>query len=156
ISGTITDASGRTLSGQTTEAFWNSVRHAKPISVGLNCALGPKELRPYLEELSGKADTYVSAHPNAGLPNAFGRYDQSPEDMAHTVGEFTAADFRSIAGGCCGPTPAHVEAIANALSSSPPRQRPDSPNACRLSGREPFTIVRGSLFVNVGVRTNIT
>ncbi|CEA06464.1 B12-dependent methionine synthase [Pseudomonas saudimassiliensis] len=156
ISGTITDASGRTLSGQTTEAFWNSVRHAKPISVGLNCALGPKELRPYLEELSGKADTYVSAHPNAGLPNAFGEYDESPEDMAEIVGEFAASGFLNIVGGCCGTTPAHIEAIANAVSSYPPRQIPDIPKACRLSGLEPFTIDRSSLFVNVGERTNIT
>src|SRR5690606_34649657 len=156
ISGTITDASGRTLSGQTTEAFWNSVRHAKPISVGLNCALGPKELRPYLEELSGKADTYVSAHPNAGLPNAFGEYDESPEDMAEIVGEFAASGFLNIVGGCCGTTPAHIEAIANAVSRYPPRQIPDIPKACRLSGLEPFTIARSSLFVNVGERTNIT
>ncbi|MEZ2746383.1 methionine synthase [Halopseudomonas bauzanensis] len=156
ISGTITDASGRTLSGQTTEAFWNSVRHAKPISVGLNCALGPKELRPYLEELAGKADTYVSAHPNAGLPNAFGEYDESPEDMAKIVGEFAASGFLNIVGGCCGTTPAHIEAIANAVSSHPPRSIPEIPKACRLSGLEPFTIDRSSLFVNVGERTNIT
>ncbi|WP_285259175.1 methionine synthase [Halopseudomonas bauzanensis] len=156
ISGTITDASGRTLSGQTTEAFWNSVRHAKPISVGLNCALGPKELRPYLEELAGKADTYVSAHPNAGLPNAFGEYDESPEDMAAIVGEFAASGFLNIVGGCCGTTPAHIEAIANAVSSHPPRSIPEIPKACRLSGLEPFTIDRNSLFVNVGERTNIT
>ena len=156
ISGTITDASGRTLSGQTTEAFWNSVRHAKPISIGLNCALGPKELRPYLEELSGKADTYVSAHPNAGLPNAFGEYDESPEDMAEIVGEFAASGFLNIVGGCCGTTPAHIEAIANAVSSYPPRSIPEIPKACRLSGLEPFTIDRSSLFVNVGERTNIT
>ena len=156
ISGTITDASGRTLSGQTTEAFWNSVRHANPISVGLNCALGPKELRPYLEELSGKADTFVSAHPNAGLPNAFGEYDESPEDMAEVVGEFAAAGFLNIVGGCCGTTPEHIRQIAEAVSKYPPRQIPDIPKACRLSGLEPFTIDRDSLFVNVGERTNIT
>ncbi|SDS13318.1 methionine synthase (B12-dependent) [Halopseudomonas litoralis] len=156
ISGTITDASGRTLSGQTTEAFWNSVRHANPISVGLNCALGPKELRPYLEELSGKAATYVSAHPNAGLPNAFGEYDESPEDMAKIVGEFAASGFLNIVGGCCGTTPEHIKQIAEAVSSYPPRQIPDIPKACRLSGLEPFTIDRDSLFVNVGERTNIT
>ncbi|MFA5677864.1 MAG: methionine synthase [Pseudomonas sp.] len=156
ISGTITDASGRTLSGQTTEAFWNSVRHANPISVGLNCALGPKELRPYLEELSGKADTYISAHPNAGLPNAFGEYDESPDDMAKIVGEFAASGFLNIVGGCCGTTPEHIKAIAEAVSSFPPRAIPDIPKACRLSGLEPFTIDRNSLFVNVGERTNIT
>ncbi|MBA1279342.1 MULTISPECIES: methionine synthase [Pseudomonadaceae] len=156
ISGTITDASGRTLSGQTTEAFWNSVRHAKPISVGLNCALGAKELRPYLEELSNKAETHVSAHPNAGLPNAFGEYDESPEEMARVVEEFAASGFLNIVGGCCGTTPAHIEAIAKAVAQYAPRALPDIPKACRLSGLEPFTIDRSSLFVNVGERTNIT
>ena len=156
ISGTITDASGRTLSGQTTEAFWNSVRHAKPISVGLNCALGAKELRPYLEELSNKAETHVSAHPNAGLPNAFGEYDESPAEMARVVEEFAASGFLNIVGGCCGTTPAHIEAIANAVAKHSPRIIPDIPKACRLSGLEPFTIDRSSLFVNVGERTNIT
>ncbi|PRB81467.1 methionine synthase [Pseudomonas sp. MYb185] len=156
ISGTITDASGRTLSGQTTEAFWNSVRHAKPISIGLNCALGAKELRPYLEELSAKADTHVSAHPNAGLPNAFGEYDETPAQTAELVGEFAASGFVNIVGGCCGTTPEHIRAIAEAVSQHPPRQIPDIPKACRLSGLEPFTIDRSSLFVNVGERTNIT
>ncbi|EHY75909.1 B12-dependent methionine synthase [Stutzerimonas stutzeri ATCC 14405 = CCUG 16156] len=156
ISGTITDASGRTLSGQTTEAFWNSVRHAKPISVGLNCALGAKDLRPYLEELSSKADTFVSAHPNAGLPNAFGEYDESPAEMAAVVEEFAVSGFLNIIGGCCGTTPAHIQAIAEAVSKYPPRVIPDIPKACRLSGLEPFTIDRSSLFVNVGERTNIT
>ncbi|MDO8696406.1 MAG: homocysteine S-methyltransferase family protein, partial [Pseudomonas sp.] len=156
ISGTITDASGRTLSGQTTEAFWNSVSHAKPISVGLNCALGAKELRPYLEELASKADTRVSAHPNAGLPNAFGEYDESPADMALVVEEFAASGFLNIVGGCCGTTPAHIKAIAEAVAKYPPRVIPDIPKACRLSGLEPFTIDRSSLFVNVGERTNIT
>ena len=156
ISGTITDASGRTLSGQTTEAFWNSVRHAKPISVGLNCALGAKDLRPYLEELSSKAETFVSAHPNAGLPNAFGEYDESPAEMAAVVEEFAASGFLNIIGGCCGTTPAHIQAIAEAVSKYPPRAIPDIPKACRLSGLEPFTIDRSSLFVNVGERTNIT
>ncbi|WP_417781243.1 methionine synthase [Stutzerimonas xanthomarina] len=156
ISGTITDASGRTLSGQTTEAFWNSVRHAKPISVGLNCALGAKELRPYLEELSNKAETHVSAHPNAGLPNAFGEYDESPAEMARVVEEFAASGFLNIVGGCCGTTPAHIEAIAQAVAQYAPRVIPDIPKACRLSGLEPFTIDRSSLFVNVGERTNIT
>jgi len=156
ISGTITDASGRTLSGQTTEAFWNSVRHAKPISVGLNCALGAKDLRPYLEELSSKAETFVSAHPNAGLPNAFGEYDESPAEMAAVVEEFASSGFLNIIGGCCGTTPAHIQAIAEAVSKYPPRAIPDIPKACRLSGLEPFTIDRSSLFVNVGERTNIT
>ncbi|QIB52468.1 methionine synthase [Pseudomonas sp. OIL-1] len=156
ISGTITDASGRTLSGQTTEAFWNSVRHANPLSVGLNCALGAKELRPYLEELSDKADTHISAHPNAGLPNEFGEYDESAAEMAEIVEEFAAAGFLNIVGGCCGTTPEHIKAIAEAVAKYPPRQIPDIPKACRLSGLEPFTITRESLFVNVGERTNIT
>ena len=156
ISGTITDASGRTLSGQTTEAFWNSIRHANPISVGLNCALGAKELRPYLEELSGKADTYVSAHPNAGLPNAFGEYDETAEQTAALVAEFAQSGFVNIVGGCCGTTPEHIRAIAEAVKDIAPRQIPDIPKACRLSGLEPFTIDRDSLFVNVGERTNIT
>jgi len=156
ISGTITDASGRTLSGQTTEAFWNSIRHAQPISVGLNCALGATELRPYLEELAAKADTHVSAHPNAGLPNAFGEYDETPEEMAVVVEEFAAAGFLNIVGGCCGTTPAHIQAIAEAVAKYPPRAIPQIAPACRLSGLEPFTITRESLFVNVGERTNIT
>ena len=156
ISGTITDASGRTLSGQTTEAFWNSVAHAKPISVGLNCALGAKDLRPYLEELSAKAGTHVSAHPNAGLPNAFGEYDETPAEMAVVVEEFAASGFLNIIGGCCGTTPAHIQAIAEAVSKYPPRVLPEIPKACRLSGLEPFTIDRSSLFINVGERTNIT
>jgi 5-methyltetrahydrofolate--homocysteine methyltransferase len=156
ISGTITDASGRTLSGQTTEAFWNSVRHAKPISVGLNCALGASELRPYLEELSNKAETHISAHPNAGLPNEFGEYDEAPAEMAKVVEEFAQSGFLNIVGGCCGTTPAHIKAIANAVAPYAPRPIPDIPKACRLSGLEPFTIDRSSLFVNVGERTNIT
>ncbi|MFF5866147.1 methionine synthase [Pseudomonas sp. NPDC012596] len=156
ISGTITDASGRTLSGQTTEAFWNSVRHAKPISVGLNCALGAKDLRPYLEELSTKADTHVSAHPNAGLPNAFGEYDETPAEMAAVVEEFAASGFLNIIGGCCGTTPGHIQAIAEAVAKYKPREIPEIAKACRLSGLEPFTIDRQSLFVNVGERTNIT
>ncbi len=156
ISGTITDASGRTLSGQTTEAFWNSVRHAKPISVGLNCALGAKELRPYLAELAAKAETQVSAHPNAGLPNAFGEYDETPAQMAEVVEEFAASGLLNIVGGCCGTTPPHIQAIAEAVAKYPPRVIPEIPKACRLSGLEPFTIDRSSLFVNVGERTNIT
>ncbi|QZX84921.1 methionine synthase [Metapseudomonas otitidis] len=156
ISGTITDASGRTLSGQTTEAFWNSVRHARPISVGLNCALGAKELRPYLAELAAKAETHVSAHPNAGLPNAFGEYDETPAEMAAVVEEFAASGLLNIVGGCCGTTPPHIQAIAEAVAKHKPRTLPDIPKACRLSGLEPFTIDRNSLFVNVGERTNIT
>ena len=156
ISGTITDASGRTLSGQTTEAFWNSVAHAKPISVGLNCALGASELRPYLEELSNKASTHVSAHPNAGLPNEFGEYDELPAETAKVIEEFAQSGFLNIVGGCCGTTPAHIEAIAKAVAGYAPRQIPEIPRACRLSGLEPFTIDRSSLFVNVGERTNIT
>ncbi|TBV11693.1 methionine synthase [Stutzerimonas kirkiae] len=156
ISGTITDASGRTLSGQTTEAFWNSVNHAKPISVGLNCALGAADLRPYLAELAAKADTFVSAHPNAGLPNAFGEYDETPQEMASVIEEFAASGFLNIIGGCCGTTPAHIQAIAQAVAKYPPRVVPEIPKACRLSGLEPFTIDRQSLFVNVGERTNIT
>ncbi|WP_256579096.1 methionine synthase [Pseudomonas sp. VI4.1] len=156
ISGTITDASGRTLSGQTTEAFWNSVAHAKPISVGLNCALGASELRPYLEELSNKAGTYVSAHPNAGLPNEFGEYDELPSETAKVIEEFAQSGFLNIVGGCCGTTPGHIEAIAKAVAGYAPRAIPEIPKACRLSGLEPFTIDRSSLFVNVGERTNIT
>lgn len=156
ISGTITDASGRTLSGQTTEAFWNSVAHAKPISVGLNCALGASELRPYLEELSNKASTHVSAHPNAGLPNEFGEYDELPSETAKVIEEFAQSGFLNIVGGCCGTTPGHIEAIAKAVAGYAPRVIPDIPKACRLSGLEPFTIDRSSLFVNVGERTNIT
>ena len=156
ISGTITDASGRTLSGQTTEAFWNSIRHANPLSVGLNCALGAEELRPYLEELSVKADTFVSAHPNAGLPNEFGEYDQTPEEMAAIVGEFAQSGLVNIIGGCCGSTPEHIRAIAEAVRPMAPRQVPERSRACRLSGLEPYNIEADSLFVNVGERTNVT
>ncbi|MGQ7248341.1 methionine synthase [Halomonas sp. V046] len=156
ISGTITDASGRTLSGQTTEAFWNSVRHARPLSVGLNCALGAEELRPYVEELATKADTFVSAHPNAGLPNEFGEYDQTPEEMAEIVAEFAASGLVNIIGGCCGSTPEHIAAIHRAIAGLKPRKLPERSVACRLSGLEPFNIEHESLFVNVGERTNIT
>ncbi|HQU14608.1 MAG: methionine synthase [Chromatiales bacterium 21-64-14] len=156
ISGTITDASGRTLSGQVTEAFWNSVRHARPLSIGLNCALGARELRQYVEELSGVADTYVSAHPNAGLPNEFGEYDDTPEAMAREIGEWAASGFLNIVGGCCGTTPTHIRAIADAVAAHPPRRIPALPRKCRLSGLEPLNIGADSLFVNVGERTNIT
>ncbi|MBE8717798.1 methionine synthase [Cellvibrio sp. KB43] len=156
ISGTITDASGRTLSGQTTEAFYNSLAHARPISMGLNCALGAKELRPYVQELSRVAATYVSAHPNAGLPNEFGEYDQTPEEMVAVVEEFAASGFLNIIGGCCGTTPAHIKAIAEAVAKHSPRVIPDIEPACRLSGLEPFNITKDSLFVNVGERCNVT
>ena len=156
VSGTITDRSGRTLSGQTTEAFWNSIRHAGLFSVGLNCALGAKELRPYVEELSRIADVPVSCHPNAGLPNAFGQYDQGPAEMAEVLREFAASGFLNIVGGCCGTTPAHIEAIAAAVSYLPPRRVPTPPPFTRLAGLEPLTIRPDSLFVNVGERTNVT
>jgi len=156
ISGTITDASGRTLSGQVTEAFWNSVRHAEPISVGLNCALGSPELRQYIEELSGIADTHVSAYPNAGLPNEFGEYDETPEHMATEIGEWAENGWLNIVGGCCGTTPEHIEAIAEAVSGHAPREVPELPPKLRLSGLEPANIGPDSLFVNVGERTNVT
>ncbi|MGB5997290.1 MAG: methionine synthase [Marinomonas sp.] len=156
ISGTITDASGRTLSGQTTEAFWNSISHAKPISVGLNCALGPKDLRQYIDELSRIADTHVSAHPNAGLPNAFGEYDETPEEMLDEIKGWVDSGFINIIGGCCGTGPSHIEAFAKAFEQSTPRVIPTIEKACRLSGLEPFNIDGDSLFVNVGERTNVT
>ncbi|MFT6113608.1 MAG: 5-methyltetrahydrofolate--homocysteine methyltransferase [Glaciecola sp.] len=156
ISGTITDASGRTLSGQTAEAFLNSVIHAKPLSVGFNCALGADELRPHIEELSRKANCYVSAHPNAGLPNEFGEYDETPEQTAAIVGEFAESGFLNIIGGCCGTTPEHIAAIAEQVHKHAPRQIPDIEVACRLAGLEPFTINSESLFVNVGERANVT
>ena len=156
ISGTITDASGRTLSGQVTEAFWNSVRHAEPISVGLNCALGSSELRQYIEELSGIAATNVSAYPNAGLPNEFGEYDETPEHMATEIGEWARNGWLNIVGGCCGTTPEHIEAIAEAVSGHAPREVPEVPPKLRLSGLEPANIGPDSLFVNVGERTNVT
>lgn len=156
ISGTITDASGRTLSGQTTEAFYNSLAHAKPLSIGLNCALGAKELRQYVQEMSRVANCYVSAHPNAGLPNEFGEYDQTAEEMREIVEEFAASGFLNIIGGCCGTSPAHIRSIANAAAKYPPRQIPEIEPACRLSGLEPFNITKNSLFVNVGERCNVT
>jgi 5-methyltetrahydrofolate--homocysteine methyltransferase len=156
ISGTITDASGRTLSGQTTAAFWNAVRHARPISIGLNCALGAEALRPYMKELSTIANTYISMHANAGLPNAFGEYDETPDEMAAVIKEFAQSDFINIVGGCCGTTPAHIKAIADVVNHITPRAIPEIPVACRLSGLEPLTIDASSLFVNVGERTNVT
>lgn len=156
ISGTITDASGRTLSGQTTEAFYNSLRHAQPISFGLNCALGPNELRQYIAELSRIAECYVSAHPNAGLPNAFGEYDLDAQNMAEQIHEWATAGFLNIVGGCCGTTPLHIKKMADAVKGITPRQLPSLPVECRLSGLEPLNIGKKSLFVNVGERTNVT
>jgi len=156
ISGTITDASGRTLSGQTTEAFWNSLSHVQPLSIGLNCALGADQLRQYVEELSSISTSYVSAHPNAGLPNEFGEYDESPEVMAVQIKEWAESGFLNIIGGCCGTTPAHIKAIAEAVEGIKPRQRVENKHYCRLSGLEPLTITPESLFVNIGERTNVT
>jgi len=159
ISGTITDASGRTLSGQVTEAFWNSIRHAKPIAVGLNCALGAPEMRPYIAEISRIADTFVSCYPNAGLPNAFGEYDESPERQAGYLAEFAEAGLVNLVGGCCGTAPPHIAEIAKAVDGTPPRQVPQIPGnqvAMRLAGLEPLDITADSLFVNIGERTNIT
>ena len=156
ISGTITDASGRTLTGQTTEAFYNSLRHVKPLAIGLNCALGPFELRQYVEEMARICETYVSVHPNAGLPNEMGGYDLGPEEMAEEIASWAQAGFVNIVGGCCGTTPEHIRAIRHATDRSAPRQLPDIPVACRLAGLEPCTIDSDSLFVNVGERTNVT
>jgi len=156
ISGTITDASGRTLSGQTTEAFYNSLRHINPISIGLNCALGPDLLRPYVEEMSRVSNVCVNVHPNAGLPNAFGEYDMGPADMAVEIEDWAKNGFLNIVGGCCGTSPAHIKAIAETVSGYQPRQVPDLPVACHLSGLEPLTISEDSLFVNVGERANVT
>jgi 5-methyltetrahydrofolate--homocysteine methyltransferase len=165
VSGTITDQSGRTLSGQTPEAFWNSVRHGvQPgpgrrsglLSVGLNCALGADQLRPFLEELAGVADVPVSCYPNAGLPNELGEYDDTPENMARVVRSFAEAGFLNVVGGCCGTTPEHVRAMAAAVAGLPPRPVPERPRRTRLSGLEPLNIGPDSLFVNVGERTNVT
>jgi 5-methyltetrahydrofolate--homocysteine methyltransferase len=156
ISGTITDASGRTLSGQTAEAFWYSLAHANPISIGLNCALGAEELRPYIATLSKLVPTYLSAHPNAGLPNEFGEYDQTPAEMAAIIEEFASSGFINIIGGCCGTTPEFISQIAKAVATIPPRRIAEPPVRCELSGLEPFVIDQNSLFVNVGERTNIT
>ena len=158
ISGTITDASGRTLSGQTATAFWNSLAHAKPISFGLNCALGAKELRQYVAEISGVCDTYISAHPNAGLPNPLAPtgYDETPEQLAGDIKEWAESGFLNIVGGCCGTTPAHIKAVAETVAAIRPRVIPDIEVRQRLSGLEPFSIGRDSLFVNVGERNNVT
>ncbi|WP_235568477.1 methionine synthase [Mycobacterium sp. Root135] len=156
ISGTITDASGRTLSGQVTEAFWNAIRHAKPLAVGLNCALGAPEMRPYIAEVGRIADTFVSCYPNAGLPNAFGEYDESPESQAAYIAEFAEAGLVNLVGGCCGTTPAHIAEIAKVVEGVAQREIPVIEVATRLSGLEPLTITNDSLFVNIGERTNIT
>ncbi|PSJ46759.1 methionine synthase [Zobellella endophytica] len=156
ISGTITDASGRTLSGQTTEAFYHSLRHAEPLSFGLNCALGPDELRQYVAELSRVCESYVSAHPNAGLPNAFGEYDLDAAEMAGHIREWAESGFLNLVGGCCGSTPEHIRAMAEAVAGITPRALPELPVACRLSGLEPVLITPESMFVNVGERTNVT
>ncbi|POR44771.1 methionine synthase [Methylobacterium sp. V23] len=156
ISGTITDLSGRTLSGQTPEAFWNALRHASPLTIGLNCALGAKEMRGHISELSRIADTLVCAYPNAGLPNEFGLYDESPEAMGKLVGEFATAGLVNMVGGCCGTTPDHIRAIAQAVADVKPRAIPQVPRLMRLSGLEPFTLTKEIPFVNVGERTNVT
>ncbi len=156
VSGTITDASGRTLSGQTPEAFLNSIRHARPAVVGLNCALGGKQLRPYIEEIARLSDTYVCAYPNAGLPNAFGGYDETACETAEILRDFAASGFVNMVGGCCGTTPHHIREVAEAVRGIAPRPLPRIAPACRLSGLEPLTIDGSSLFVNVGERTNVT
>jgi 5-methyltetrahydrofolate--homocysteine methyltransferase len=156
ISGTIVDASGRTLSGQTTEAFWNSVAHGRPLSVGLNCALGAQALRQYVQELARVAPVFVSTHPNAGLPNEFGQYDDTPEHMAQVLREFAESGLVNFVGGCCGTTPAHIRALAEGVRGLPPRKRPVVEPKCRLSGLEPLTIGPESIFANVGERTNVT
>jgi 5-methyltetrahydrofolate--homocysteine methyltransferase len=156
VSGTITDASGRTLSGQTTEAFWNSVQHGELFAIGLNCALGASDMRPYIAELSRISDRYVSAHPNAGLPNAFGEYDETPEQTAAILAEFAQSGLLNIVGGCCGTTPDHIRLIAEAVRGVKPRQRAKPEVKCRLSGLEPLNISEDTLFVNVGERTNVT
>jgi 5-methyltetrahydrofolate--homocysteine methyltransferase len=156
ISGTITDQSGRTLSGQTTEAFYNSLRHARPLTFGLNCALGPDLLRQYVEEMSRISETFVSVHPNAGLPNEFGEYDLGPEDMGVQIAEWADSGFLNIVGGCCGTSPDHIAAIARAVEGKAPRTLPEISHECRLSGLEPLNIGKDSLFVNVGERANVT
>jgi 5-methyltetrahydrofolate--homocysteine methyltransferase len=156
ISGTITDQSGRTLTGQLTEAFYNSLRHADPISIGLNCALGPDDLRQYVQEMSRITEVYTSAHPNAGLPNEMGGYDLEADDMATAIEEWADSGFLNIVGGCCGTTPDHIRAFANIVAGKKPRALPELPVECRLSGLEPFNIGPDSLFVNVGERNNVT
>ncbi len=156
ISGTITDASGRTLSGQTAEAFYNSLRHAQPLTMGLNCALGPDQLRQHVSEMSHISEFRVSAHPNAGLPNELGEYDLDAAHMSGYLGEWADSGFLNIVGGCCGTTPTHIKAIAEVIADKAPRALPDKEAACRLSGLEPCNILPDSLFVNIGERTNVT
>ena len=156
VSVTITDASGRTLSGQTVEAFWNSIEPYRPYAIGINCALGAKEMRPYIEELSQLADCAISCYPNAGLPNAFGGYDQNPEQMAALVADFARAGWINILGGCCGSTPEHIAAIASAVRDIPPRPVSAKPRRTRFSGLEPLTVTETTGFLNVGERTNVT
>ena len=156
ISGTITDRSGRLLSGQTPAAFWNSIKHANPVTVGLNCALGAQEMRAHIAEIGRLADTFVCAYPNAGLPNEFGYYDESPEFMAELLGEFAEAGLVNVVGGCCGTTPEHIAAIAKAVAGKAPRQIPELPRQLRLSGLESFTLTPEIPFVNIGERTNVT
>jgi len=158
ISGTITDESGRTLTGQVTEALYNSLAHAKPISIGLNCALGAEKLRQYVEEMSRVANCYVSAHPNAGLPNPLAEtgFDDTPENMSKHIKEWAESGFLNIIGGCCGTSPSFIKAIAETVKNIPPRKIPTNPVECRLSGLEPFNIGESSLFVNVGERANVT
>ncbi len=156
ISGTITDASGRILSGQTVEAFWNSIQHARPLAVGLNCALGGRQLRPYIQELSRVADTRVCAYPNAGLPNAFGEYDELPQETAEILQDFAASGLVNILGGCCGTTPEHIRLLHQGLGRYAPRAIPSPPVKTRLAGLEPLAIDEDSLFVNIGERTNVT
>ncbi len=156
ISGTITDASGRTLSGQTVEAFWNSIKHIKPVAVGLNCALGAEQIRPWLNDLSNIADTFVFVYPNAGLPNELGEYDQSPQDMSVIIEEFAQDGLVNMVGGCCGTTPDHIKAISKAVKNQKPRKIPKVDAYTRLSGLEPFVIRPESNFINVGERTNVT
>jgi 5-methyltetrahydrofolate--homocysteine methyltransferase len=156
ISGTITDASGRTLSGQVTEAFWASVRHARPLAVGLNCALGATQMRPYIAEISRLADCFVSCYPNAGLPNAFGEYDEQPGDTASILREFADSGFVNIVGGCCGTTPDHIRAVAATVRSLAPRRVPEHEPVCTLAGLEPLNLRPPIVFVNVGERTNVT
>src|SRR4051812_5120234 len=156
ISGTITDLSGRTLSGQTVAAFWHSVRHADPLTIGLNCALGAREMREHIQELSRIADTLVCAYPNAGLPNEFGLYDERPEATAAMLAEFAEAGLVNVVGGCCGTTPEHIRAIAEAVAGKAPRQVAEVPTMMRLSGLEPFDLTKDIPFVNIGERTNVT
>ena len=156
LSGTIVDASGRTLSGQTLEAFWISVSHANLLSIGLNCALGAAQMRPFLEELSKLAPIYISVYPNAGLPNEFGNYDETPEITSRLLAEFADSGFVNIAGGCCGTTPDHIKKISEILKNKKPREIPEIPKYSRFSGLEPLTIRPDSNFINVGERCNVT